>query len=109
VGGWWVNPSIQEIVLPPLATVVLGSVSAPWKIFVYATANFEKHISGYCLEHNNSPGLYFDTLAAFNSAVMNIENTRKDRQAARNLDIFKLLNLYFDRETPTAQSFDAQA
>ena len=110
---------VQEIVLPPLATVVLGSVSAPWKIFVYAAMNFDKHTSSCCLEHNNSPGFYFDTLRAFNSAVMSIEDTRKNRQATRknrqatrknrqatrknrqaahNLDIFKLLNLYFDRE-----------
>jgi hypothetical protein len=138
---------VQEIVLPPVATVVLGPVSAPWKIFVYAAMNFDKHNSSCCLEYNNSPGLYFDTLIAFNSAVMSIEDTRKNRQdmrknrqdtrknrqntrksrqatrknrqatrtnrqatrtnrqatrtnrqAAHNLDIFNLLNLYFDRE-----------
>jgi hypothetical protein len=66
--------------------------------FVHAAENFEKHNSGCCLELNNSPGLYFNTLRAFNSAIMSIESTRIKRQAAHNLDIFELLNLYFDRE-----------
>jgi len=94
---------VQEIVLPPLATVVWGSMSAPWKIFVDATMNFEKHIDGCCLEHNNSPRLYFGTLKAFNSVITTIESTRIDRQAAHDLHIFKLLNLYFDREATVPQ------
>jgi hypothetical protein len=49
---------VQEIVLPPLATVVWGSISAPWKLFVDVAMNFEKHIPGCCLKHN-SPDLYF--------------------------------------------------
>jgi hypothetical protein len=55
---------VQEIILPPLATVVWGSISSPWKIFVYAAMNFEKHISGCCLAHN-SPGFCFNKLRAF--------------------------------------------
>jgi hypothetical protein len=94
---------VQEVILPPRATVVWSSISAPWKIFVDAAMNFEKHIHGCCLEHNNSSGLYFDTLRAFNSAITTIESTRIDRQAAHDLPIFKLLNLYFDREATVAQ------
>jgi hypothetical protein len=94
---------VQEVILPPCATVVWSSISAPWKIFVDAAMNFEKHIHGCCLEHNNSSGLYFDTLRGFNSAITTIESTRIDRQAAHDLPIFKLLNLYFDREATVAQ------
>jgi hypothetical protein len=77
--SWWTRTwTVQEIVLPRRATVVCGSISAPWKMFVDGAANLVYH-SETCCRHiyRSLPNRHREGMVEFMASVTKIEETRK--------------------------------
>jgi hypothetical protein len=75
---WWQREwVIQEVVVPPRATVHYGRFVAPWDMFVYAARNFEHHRRICCTKLYTTLN-YRDIkmLEGFSRSVVELDNLR---------------------------------
>jgi hypothetical protein len=122
LGSWWDSPTIfnefwdhfgammrlsywdriwvlQEMVLPPGATVIYGSISAQWDILSKATRNIEHHANTCCMQSVfNLPQKIRAILFDFGSKVSQIEQTRTLHKTGPDLDLPWLLRQTLTRE-----------
>jgi hypothetical protein len=73
-GRIWV---VQEVILPPEATVVHGTVSAPWSMFATAASRCSHHLHHCCAKHvEKLPRDILNVLKSFCDRVLDIEKMR---------------------------------
>jgi hypothetical protein len=88
---WWSRIwVIQETVLAQKATVHFGMLSAPWTMFAGAAAHFDQERHRLCLELSGQVSGY-ELLSRFSSSVLQIDNTRQQRQDLRIVSLLSLL------------------
>ncbi|KAE8446189.1 hypothetical protein EG329_012414 [Mollisiaceae sp. DMI_Dod_QoI] len=78
---WWYRMwVVQETILPPKATLVFGSLMAPWTMFAQAAENFEWHRNRCCKTgFAKMNALDFGILSHFGRTILELETTRKFR------------------------------
>ncbi|KAI1866277.1 uncharacterized protein JN550_007665 [Neoarthrinium moseri] len=90
---------VQEIVLPPSATVVYGSMNCPWDVIAQAGMLFENHANSCCLEQcTNFSGEVKDVISAFSFKARTLEMIRMHRSIGTQLDLLWILRQNFHRE-----------
>lgn len=98
---WWKRIwVVQEIIMPGDATMLYGSVSAPWNIFEKAASSFEFHSSTCCADHaNNLPRDLTGVLIDFSNKVHDIEELRSAHKSkSQEMPLLKLLQKFRSRE-----------
>ncbi|KAF2009755.1 hypothetical protein BU24DRAFT_473958 [Aaosphaeria arxii CBS 175.79] len=75
---WWTRIwTVQEVVLPPEITLMCGTVSAPWPMFVEAAQKFREHILSCCSGIQSSLSKYCrEEIVHFMKEVDNVEDSR---------------------------------
>jgi hypothetical protein len=95
---------VQEITLPPSATVVYGSMNCPWSILVDAGAALQSHASSCCMEKCNEFSDELQVvLSNFSLNVRLLDEIRGCRSNGTELDLFSLLRQNFHREATNSR------
>jgi hypothetical protein len=88
---------IQEAILPPAATVVCGSISVPWQLFVAASYHYTSHSTSCC--HAQWVNVDWRTVFVdLSFTVRIVDLARSQRRNGNRVTLFWLLKQYFDRE-----------
>ena len=76
---WWTRIwVVQETVLPPVVTIICGSVSAPWTMFAQAASRYLDHSRGCC--HRVSAKLprdHLNVLQSFSRLIFDLDELRR--------------------------------
>lgn len=89
---------MQENILPPLATVVLGSISIPWKAFSSAVDSIKGHIRCCRLELSIIPDETVDVFKHLKNVVLEIDAVRSLREEGATLDLNDALQHFHGRQ-----------
>ncbi|KAK4185617.1 heterokaryon incompatibility protein-domain-containing protein [Podospora australis] len=112
---WWMRQwVIQEVVLPPTATVYMGKFVAPWGMFAHAARNYDYHRKVCCQSHYvHLHGNDIRTLELFSKTVVELDDLRQSWQMilkdnVSNLGVMRislrqLLWQFRNRETSDAR------
>ena len=89
---------VQEIILPPSATVVFGSINCPWDVVAQAGMIFENHANSCCLEVcSNFSAELKEVISTFSFKIRALEMIRLHRSIGTELDLAWILRQNFHR------------
>ena len=89
---------VQENILPPLATVVLGSISIPWKAFSSAIDSFKWHVQCCRLELAIIPDETSNVFKRLKDVTLEIDIVRSLREEGATLDLNEVLMHFHGRQ-----------
>jgi hypothetical protein len=90
---------VQEIILPPTATIAFRSFTVPWNIVSKARSSMGYHFNTCCQqEYFNLSEPWKRILSRFSFNAGKIEETRFHRQAGHEIGLFGLLRRHYHRE-----------
>jgi hypothetical protein len=89
---WWTRIwTVQEVLLPPMATVYFDSFTVPWTTFSQAALNFARHRESCCSKVLSGKRNHeMDVLSYFCAKVEDIEEMR-NLYSTRDLDLLSTL------------------
>jgi hypothetical protein len=89
---------VQENILPPLATVVLGSIGIPWKAFLNVVDSFKGHIRCCRFELSIIPDEAVDVFKHLKDVVLEIDAVRLLLEEGETFDLNDVLQHFHGRQ-----------